>query len=103
MKRVAKEIIEPQLNKLNQVVRGHRNDFNSKGVRKVVFNSLLFTAGLFANNISGLDIKALLALGGAYKLANIVDDFSEARKIPTQVKNSDYYFLWKLGKVVGKQ
>ncbi len=98
IKKVVEERIKPQLHKLDQIVKSHKDEFNAKGKRKVVFNSLLFTAGLFVNQISGIDIKTILALGGAHTLAEVYSDFSEARAVPKQIKNSDYYFLWRLEK-----
>jgi hypothetical protein len=101
-KKMIKEVVSPQLQKLDQIFRNHRDEFNIRGERKVIFSSLLLTAGIFANQIAGIDIKTFLALGGAHKLAEMYGDFSEARTTPQMIKNSDYYFLWKLKKDISK-
>jgi hypothetical protein len=98
IKIIIAENIEPKLHKIDQILKNHKDEFTNNGKQKVVFNSILFTAGLFVNQFTGMDLKTILGLGGAYKLGKIYSDFSMAKKIPNQVKNSDYYFLWKLDK-----
>jgi hypothetical protein len=55
----------------------------------------VLSAGIFANQMAGIDLLHVLELGGI-NLGEIYKDFSEARKIPSTAKNSDYYFLWNI-------
>jgi hypothetical protein len=97
--KIVKELVEneikPQLRKIDQIIKSHKNEFTERGKRKVAWSGLVLSAGIFANQMAGIDLLHVLELGGI-NLGEIYKDFSEARKIPSTAKNSDYYFLWNI-------
>ncbi|MCK4540210.1 hypothetical protein KAU09_03600 [Candidatus Parcubacteria bacterium] len=95
---ISSDIIKPELKKLSRVFKTHQKKFTNKGKEKIIFNSLLLSAGLFANNQFGLNFENILALGGLHKLSDIGGDFIEASSVPDEVINNDYYFLWQIQK-----
>lgn len=96
IKEMVEEKIQPELKKLDQIFRNHRDNFRARGTEKIILSSLLLSAGFFVNKISGISIGSILEAGGAYKMTEIYSDLSQANKVPQDVKNSDYYFLWNL-------
>lgn len=93
IKNIVEDKINPELHKLDQIIKNHKDDFQRQGRKDLVFNSLLLIAGLFSGSNSAL-------IGGTSAiLKDLLKDYSGAKQIPTVVKNSDYYFLWKLEKL----
>lgn len=94
IKSIVEDKINPELHKLDQIIKNHKDDFQKQGRKDLFFNSLLLITGFFSNSNSAL-IEGTSAL-----LKDLLKDYSDAKQVPTRVKNSDYYFLWKLEKQV---
>ena len=92
IKSMVEDKINPELHKLDQIIKNHKDDLQRHGRKDIVFNTLLLITGLFSNSNSTI-IEGTSAL-----LRDLLKDYSDSKHVPTRVKNSDYYFLWKLEK-----
>lgn len=95
-KQIVDDVINPAINKIDQIIKNNRNSFIKQGVKKIAYNSLILSAGLFADKFSGIDMSKILGALGAYKGTEIFGDFSNSTKKPEAVLNNNYYFLWKI-------
>ena len=96
VEQIKSDVIEPALNKIELQIKNNRGKFKTRLRGKLQFNSLLLAGGLFANSFFGLDKETILAFGGIHTLKEFIADKKEMKNIPNEVKNNDYYFIWKL-------
>lgn len=93
---IKRDIIDPSLNKIELQIKNNKEKFKTRLRGKLRFNSLLLSGGLFASSYLGLDPKEILAFGGMHTLKDFIADSEDKKVIPNEVKNSNYYFIWKL-------
>jgi len=93
---IKEDVINPALNKIDLHIKNNREKFKARMKEKLIFNTIILSGGLFAQKFFCLDLDKILAFGGMHTLKELISDNEKRRKIPTEVKNGDYYFIWKL-------
>lgn len=96
LKLAYRDLIEPEINKINLTIRNSKRNIFKSLKNKVLFYSGAMTIGLYGNLFSFDVGKVLAGLGGlkfAYDIFEQVDGlFTE----PSSVRDNKFYFLWKL-------
>ncbi len=95
-KQVVEDVVSPAINKLELIIKNQQKSLVKQAGRKLLLNTLILTAGYFANEVSNVDMKTVLETMGVYKASEIGMDILKSKDIPGDAKNHDYYFLWKL-------
>lgn len=89
------DVIVPKLNKLDQRVESARDRLEDELGRTVTLGAGAVMIGLTLGAVSPELAKTLIEVSGVGFGGRILDKLG-TEKIPKEVKNSNYYFLWKL-------
>ena len=98
IKKIMRDNVIPEVNKIDRIIKTHKDDLGIKIKGKVLFNGMIITSGLFAKTFFGLDIPNIItvALGGIFTVKDIFPDLLSSLTIPIEAKRNNFYFLWKL-------
>lgn len=93
--REAREIIQdeinPQLHKIDQVIKSHSASLNTRAAGMIIFDVVMsISAGIFG------DWRTSSGLGGLYALKDILGTIFSARTKPLSAVNEDLFFLWSV-------
>jgi hypothetical protein len=92
------DIVQPKLNKLNARVKSIKRSLWRKPIYSISITAGILTVGL-CSNILTPELGAVVgALGGFQSLKNLVESIVEATQTPEEIRNDNFYFLWKLSK-----
>jgi len=90
------DVVRPEINKLEAAVVSSRKIARSAIGEKIIFGSGLMAVGLLANVIPTGFGAAASWLGGAAFANELLREASKLIREPPEVRQSDFYFLWKL-------
>jgi len=97
-KEIYEDVVYPKLCELNAKVNSIRRSLVKKSVRDVSITSSIVTVGLFSGL---LPLELLIGLGGIKITKDVLDSIVQSIQTPQEVRNDNFYFLWKLSKKVG--
>jgi len=97
IKNIVDEQINPEIHKLDRLFKTHQDEFKTKVRQKILIDTLVLSAGIFADKMFGIDIPTFISsTGGLLSLKGIVRDAMKINEETDQIQNNNLYFLWKL-------
>ena len=89
------DIVQPKLNILNSKFKNIRNSHLRQARQEIHIARGLLTFGIFCLFLSPVAATIPLSIGGAEFIKGI-KSISDASATPQEVRNDNYFFLWKL-------
>jgi len=89
------DLVDPELNHIQHVIDANKKILIADGKKKVIFNSMVFTAGYVAQHFLGHNASILKDVS-IYKSKDIYGDYMKSRQTPFEAASNPYYFLWKV-------
>ena len=96
-KEIYGDVIQPKLNQLNARVSSIKRSHWKKVTRDIVIAAGVLTFGLCSNILTPGWSTVVSSLGGFQALKSI-QSIVEATQTPEEIRNDNFYFLWKLSK-----
>lgn len=90
------DIIQPEINKMNLVVKNSKSVFKKKGTADIVIGAGLISFGLFSGLVRNDSTELLNVFGACEFIKGVIENLSAARSSPLDIKNNKFYFIWKL-------
>jgi hypothetical protein len=90
------DLVRPEINKIEATVASIKKMARSAIRERIIFGSGLITVGLLANIVPTGFGAAASWLGGAAFANDLLREVSKLIKEPAEVRQSDFYFLWKM-------
>lgn len=94
-KEVYRDVVQPKLNQLNASVNSIKRARWKKATRDIIIAGSMLTVGLCSNVLAPGWATVVFSLGGLQALKS-VQSIMEARQTPEEIRNDNFYFLWKL-------
>ncbi len=94
--KIYRDGIEPELNRLDLIVKRARNSRLTSGLKDAVITSGLLLAGVYAGFLPSHISEILKVTGGLKMASDLVKAVTERFTIATQIKENEFYFLWKV-------
>lgn len=95
VKQALEDVIEPELNKMDHVIRENKQLLTGQLQQDIIFGSGMISVGLFTGIFPPNVGEVFAALGG-YKFVNsVLDKANSLLKEPKDVRKNSFYFLWK--------
>jgi hypothetical protein len=98
-KTILNDVVQPELHKLDLIVRRNRRRMLSAAARDALFATGAITIGLATGFIAPGVADAVAALGGIKYGVDTVRNVNSAFVEPEGVQKHPYYFLWKATKM----
>lgn len=94
-KEISADLIQPELSKINMKVKSFQDFQLQKAKRDIFISTGLLSFGIFSTFIiPGLALPAILASGA--EAIRGVKSLHSSFQVPSEIKSSNMYFLWKL-------
>lgn len=90
-----RDIVEPELNRIDNAVATAKKMVKSELREKLVFGTGVVTMGLAAGTITPSAAAVVSALGGAKLSADLWTSLKRLLSEPRAARENDFYFLWK--------
>lgn len=101
MKQAFKDEIEPEINKINQVIKNSKKLIIADITKDVFVGSTFVSVGLFSHFLPPNIGQLVAGLGGVNYLGKFGDNVKKLATIESEVKTNKYFFVWKLQKLKG--
>jgi len=95
LKEFIKDAIQPQIDKIQHALTSSKKTIKNKTAGEVVLGSAIFSAALFSGLVPieyATGITSLAGFHNTYKIGKGLWDYKSSED---QIRNNDYYFLWK--------
>lgn len=93
-KEAMEDILVPEITKIENTINNNKKYFRKKANSKIIFTTIAMSIGIVGNKI-GIDDQ-IIKIFAPFAVKNICDDLISASNIPIEVRNNNYYFLWKI-------
>lgn len=90
-----RDIIQPELNKMNLVLKNHKKHLMRETKRDVLIWGGILSIGVFSGILNNNYVNLFNTIGGAGTIYNMYDKLDKSNQ-DYPVNNEQYYFLWKL-------
>ena len=95
VKQALQDAIEPELNKMDQVVRENKRLLVGQLRQDVVFGAGMVSVGLFSGLLPTNVGQVFAGLGGFRFVTSLLEKANSLAKEPSDVRKNSCYFLWK--------
>ena len=95
VRQALQDAIEPELNKMDQVVRENKRLLVGQLGQDVVFGAGFVSIGLFSGLLPTTVGQVFAGLGGFRFVTSLLDKASALIKEPSELRKNSCYFLWK--------
>ncbi|MCP4605882.1 MAG: hypothetical protein GY847_36110 [Proteobacteria bacterium] len=95
---IFQDIIRPELNKIDLAVRRNKRTLLRAVTRDVLFATGAIAIGMYSGLVTPEVGEAIAKLGGLKFLIDMAKNTNSTFDIPENIKENQYYFLWKLAR-----
>jgi len=97
-KEIYEDIIQPKLRELNRRVQSIKRSLWEKPAKTVAITAGILTIGLYSGIITPEAGPIVATAGGIPAVKSIIESIIEASRTPREIRNDNFYFLWKLSR-----
>ncbi len=96
LKDAFRDEIEPEIQKMNQVIKSSKKMIKSDLIKDFVVGTTFVSIGLFSHFLPDNISQVVTGLGGINYLSKFGDNAKELVNIESEIRNNKYFFVWKL-------
>lgn len=93
------QILQPALNEIQNIITNNMRFYKARAGRKIALNTAVATTGFVASTMFNLPAANIPGLASAtFSTSSIISDLADARSVPKDAMNNQFYFLWEMQK-----